>query len=67
MTYAELTAKLQRIEKVTGLYLSDTCVDAENVGANPSDSKLYDAALCAAESRAHDAGYNLHDLLKSIA
>ena len=66
MTYAELTAKLIAIEKATGLYLSDTCVDLENAGDNPSDFKLYDAALCAAENRAAEAGYDLHVLLKKI-
>jgi len=67
MKYAELTEKLVKIEKLTGLYLSDTCVDAQNAGANASDYELYDVALCAAESRAEDAGHNLHVLLKAIA
>jgi hypothetical protein len=66
MTYAELTAKLIAIEKVTGLYLHDPCVDAENAGANPSDWMLMDCALCMAEQRAHEKGFDLHDLLKSI-
>ncbi len=66
MTYAELTAKLITIERATGLYLSDSCVDAENVGRNASDSALFDVALSAAESRAADSGYDLHVLLKSI-
>lgn len=66
MTYAKLTAKLVAIEKATGLYLSDTCVDLENAGDNPSDCKLYDIALCAAESRAAEAGHDLHILLKKI-
>jgi hypothetical protein len=66
MTYAELADKLQRLEKITGLYLYDPCVDAENVGANPTDWALYDAALCAAEDRAQEAGHDLHELLKQL-
>ena len=65
MTYSELTAKLLEIEKNTGLYLSDPCVDAQNVGPNPTDYDLYDAALCAAETRAYEAGFDLHKLLKA--
>lgn len=64
MTYAELTAKLVQIEKATGLYLSDTCVDLENAGANPTDKKLYDVALDAAQFRAEEAGFDIHELLK---
>lgn len=66
MTYKELTDKLQKIEKATGLYLFDPCVDAENVGANPTDFALYDAALCAAEDRANEAGFDLRNLLAKV-
>ena len=66
MTYQELADKLQTIEKATGLYLFDPCVDAENVGPNATDFALYDAALCAAEDRANEAGLNLHELLANV-
>ena len=64
MTYAELTEKLIAIEKATGLYLHDPCVDAENAGASPSDWELMDSALCSAIDRASEAGFDLHALLK---
>ena len=66
MSYAELIAKLEAIEKKTGLYLSDVCVDAENAGVNPSDYMLYDCALCAAEGRASEAGFDLHQLYEQL-
>jgi len=66
MTYSELTSKLVLLEKQTGLYLSDPCVDLENAGSNPSDAKLFDVALCAAEFRAGEAGYDIHKLLLQL-
>lgn len=65
MTYQELARKLQAIEKSTGVYLHDPCVDAENVPTNSSDAVLFDAALCAAADRAHEAGLDIYELLKA--
>ena len=63
MTYVELTAKLIAIEKTTGLYLSDTCVDAENATDPEDDASLFDAALSAAAYRAADEGFDINVLL----
>jgi hypothetical protein len=63
MTYAELTAKLVAIEKETGLYLSDTCVDRENATDPNCDRSLFVAAVSAAGQRAEDAGYDINVLL----
>lgn len=63
--YEELLEKLSQIEKNTGIYLRDECIDAENAGENPSDWKLYDTALCAAEGRMSERGLNIHDFLKN--
>lgn len=63
MTYAELTAKLVAIEKATGLYLSDTCVDRENATDPNCDRSLFVAAISAAGQRAEDAGYDINVLL----
>jgi hypothetical protein len=63
MTYAELTQKLQEVERATGLYLSDECVDLENVGRGATDSDLDWAARAAAADRAADAGRDINDLL----
>jgi hypothetical protein len=65
MTYSELIQVLNQIEKQTGLYLSDTCVDAENAGKNSTDAQLYDVAICVAEQRASDAGFDIYKLLKA--
>lgn len=62
MTYSELIAKLVSIEKQTGLYLSDTCVDHENAGQDATDQQLYDVALSAAAERAHDEGFDINEL-----
>ena len=63
MTYTELTAKLVAIEKTTGLYLSDTCVDRENA-TNPDCTKsLFNAAVSAAGERAEAAGYDINVLV----
>ncbi len=63
MNYSELTAKLIEIENATGLYLSDTCVDAENAGHNATDAALFTVAANAAGVRAEDAGYDINDLI----
>ena len=63
MTYAELTAKLVAIEKETGLYLSDTCVDLENATDPTCDRSLFAAAVNAAGQRAEDEGYDINVLL----
>lgn len=63
MNYSELIAKLVSIEKETGLHLSDTCVDAENAGQDATDRQLYDVAVSAAAERAHDAGFNINELI----
>jgi hypothetical protein len=63
MTYAELTAKLIAIEKETGLYLSDTCVDAENATDPNCEKSLFVAAAMAAGERAAEAGYDINDLI----
>jgi hypothetical protein len=65
MTYAELIQNLNKIEKQTGLYLSDTSVDAQNAGNNATDAQLYDVAISAAEQRASDAGFDIYELLKA--
>jgi len=63
MTYTQLTAKLVAIEKATGLYLSDTCVDRENA-ANPNcDCSLFAVAVSAAGERAEAAGYDINVLV----
>ena len=65
MTYSELSEKLTSIEKSMGIYLFDPCVDAENVGPNPSDFDLYDSALCAATDRANELGLDIYKLLEN--
>lgn len=62
MTYSELIVKLVSIEKQTGLYLSDTCVDHENAGQDATDQQLYDVALSAAAERADDEGFDINEL-----
>jgi hypothetical protein len=66
MTYADLVTKLQALEQITGVELSDICVDAENAGSNPTDYMLYDCAFCAALDRADEAGLDLYALLKTV-
>jgi len=63
MTYTELTAKLVAIEKATGLYLSDTCVDRENATNPNCDRSLFAAAVSAAGQRAEEAGYDINVLI----
>jgi hypothetical protein len=63
MTYTELTTKLVAIEKATGLYLSDTCVDLENATDPTCDRSLFSAAVDAAGQRAEDAGYDINALI----
>jgi hypothetical protein len=63
MTYTELTAKLVAIEKATGLYLSDTCVDRENVTNPDCEKSLFAAAVSSAGQRAEDAGYDINALI----
>ena len=63
MNYSELTAKLIEVEKATGLYLSDTCVDVENAGRNATDAELFMVAANAAGVRAEEAGYNINELV----
>jgi hypothetical protein len=66
MTYQELTAKLVEIEKATGVYLSDTCVDAENAGRNATDAQLFHAAADAAGIRAEEAGLDINALVGKV-
>lgn len=63
MKYAELIEKLQAVEKATGLYLSDECVDRQNAGPNASDAELYEVAVSAAAYRAEEAGRDINTLL----
>lgn len=63
MTYAELIAKLVQIEKQTGVYLSDPCVDLENAGKDATDSQLFSVAASAAGQRAEEAGLDLNALV----
>ena len=65
MTYAELIAKLVSIENETGLYLSDTCVDAENATNPNCEKSLFTAAVNAAGQRAEDAGCDINVLIGS--
>ncbi|GAA5666025.1 hypothetical protein Brsp07_04534 [Brucella sp. NBRC 14130] len=71
--YDELIAALARIEKTTGLYLTDTNVDIENVtdgGVNESDpeywSHMYSAACMAAGLRAEEAKQDINALIGYI-
>ena len=63
MTYTELITKLVEIEKATGLYLSDTCVDRENATNPNCDRSLFAAAVSAAGERAEAAGYDINVLI----
>ena len=63
MTYTELTAKLVAIEKATGLYLSDTCVDRENASNPDCERSLFAAAANADGERAEAAGYDINALI----
>lgn len=63
MTYSELIQKLQAIEKQTGLYLSDECVDAENAVDPTDDKSLYSAACMLAGQHAEEAGYDINELI----
>ena len=65
MTYTELITKLVEIEKATGLYLSDTCVDRENATNPNCDRSLFAAAVSAAGERAESAGYDINVLIGS--
>lgn len=61
--YEALIEKLRGIEKETDSYLSDTCVDAENVYFPESHPDYYSflisAAMSAAIDRADDEGVDL--------
>ena len=65
--YYALQEELRYIEKRTGLYLADECVDAENAGVSRNDpsffAQCYSAAMVAAELRAEEAGENFSDLI----
>lgn len=63
MTYTELTTKLVAIEKATGLYLSDTCVDRENATNPNCEKSLFAAAVSAAGERAEAAGHDINVLI----
>lgn len=63
MTYTELTTKLVAIEKATGLYLSDTCVDRENATNPNCEKSLFAAAVSAAGERAEAAGHDINVLV----
>lgn len=62
MTYLKLIEDLQKVERETGLYLSDMSVDAQNATSN-SDADLFEAAASAAGERASDAGYDINELI----
>ena len=66
MTYTELIAKLVAIENATGLYLSDTCVDAENATNPNCEKSLFAVAVDAAGQRAEDAGYDINVLIGEV-
>ena len=51
------------IEKATGLYLTDTCVDRENATNPNCEKSLFAAAVSAAGQRASDAGYDINVLV----
>lgn len=72
MTYSELVQKLQEVERRTGLYLSDECVDLQNAGLHANDllagreedeRALYRAAVSAAGYRAEEAGFDINEIL----
>lgn len=63
MDYPELVAKLQKVEKDTGLYLSDMAVDAQNAGPGSDAVALFEHAASAAGERAAEAGYDINELL----
>ena len=61
-------AELQAIEAKTGLYLTDTNVDQENVGAGDEQSDEFWNSMCyaaeqAAGMRAENAGQDINTLL----
>jgi len=63
MKYRELLNKLQAIEKQTGLYLSDECVDAQDAADPTNDKSLFDAACSSAGQRAEEAGFDINKLI----
>lgn len=77
MKYAELIAKLEEVERTTGIWLVDEICDRQNVMdieefrglswdgilTKEQDAALYKAAAGAAGGRAEEAGLNLNKLL----
>ena len=68
--YESLIAELETIAEAKGLYLTDTCVDAENAtapaGTDEHWRQVYDSAVSAAASRASDAGHDINDLIGRV-
>lgn len=69
MTYSELVAKLEKIEREHGVYLFDQSVDAENIGKPTSEiteSEWFEAAASAAGMRAENAGLDINALVGKV-
>lgn len=68
--YRNLTAELETLEKATGLYLTDECIDRENVNSSEGDdeywSDMYSAACSSAGYRAEEAGKDINALIGRI-
>jgi predicted component of viral defense system (DUF524 family) len=67
--YYALIDELQAIEKETGAYLSDVCVDRENCVGIDEDNEdefynaMYQSACNSAGMRAEDLGMNINKLI----
>ena len=70
--YETLVAELEALSAQTGLYLTDCCVDRENIdrslpeGSEEQYAALYDSACCAAGGRAEEVGKDINALLGRI-
>jgi hypothetical protein len=70
--YYQFIAELAALEASTGMYLSDTCVDREDVSpeAIPESEAFYKSLLAcatsAAGSRAEERGQDINKLLGRI-
>ena len=71
--YNKLVCELVAIERTTGLYLTDECVDRENVltdaikeGDDHFWSEMHFAARTAAGQRAEEAGLSINKLIGRV-
>ena len=70
--YDALQQDLQALERSTGLYLADQCVDVENLPEGVTETsprywnEMYRAAASAAGQRAEEAGRDINAMLGRV-